>query len=690
MLTDPAFRTGASVDKRGGKGKGAARLARKARPDATSPDAGEADAGAAERWARARGLAGPSSSSSEPSSASDSDSDSGAGAPAATSDLDSGPDDATLAAEYGVGALAANPDERVPTAESATPRLALVDLDWDRTRAVDVLAVLRSFAPASGRVERVRVYPSDYGLARMADEDARGPAPLRAAAVAAAADRAAGREAKHGGDSDDDAPGPSSSSSDGGEPDAARLRAYERSRLRYYYAIVDCDTAATAERVAAECDGSEFLRTGATIDCRFVADGDDFSARTVRDVATVVPADYAPPDEVPLATQFTKPTTGWDADDGGRRRALARAAAKATSADALRDDDFRAYLGSDDSSSGGEDGGEGDGAAAAARYRALLAGASPDTARAGGKDWAAGGAPPKRGGDLSVTFAGGLDALSARLAAKKEASSSTKGSRTVWDNYLAARADKRAARKAAARGGGSSDDDADGAGVPAAPPRATGAEDPFDDPFFADDGADVGAAAAVGESGGEEEKKGGKAARKAARKGAPAPPATAADAADTARLELLAMDDAALRAGAVVVAADGDAAAPAQPPLKPTRKARARARAAVKAAGRADSDDDGAPGFEADLGDSRFAGLLSDPAFALDPTDPAAKRGGDLAARVTAAKKQRVQAAREGGEAGAAPAPVPAGAAALVASLKRKAAAAGGRSGSRRAPANED
>jgi hypothetical protein len=58
-------------------------------------------------------------------------------------------------------------------------RLAIVDLDWDNVRAVDILAALRSFLPrraaASSPIARVTVYPSDYGLQRMAEEAAVGP-----------------------------------------------------------------------------------------------------------------------------------------------------------------------------------------------------------------------------------------------------------------------------------------------------------------------------------------------------------------------------------------------------------------------------------------------------------------------------------------------------------------------------------
>jgi hypothetical protein len=53
--------------------------------------------------------------------------------------------------------------------------LALVDLDWDKLRAVDIVAALRSFLPAGGSIKRVTVYPSDYGRQRMQQEAAQGP-----------------------------------------------------------------------------------------------------------------------------------------------------------------------------------------------------------------------------------------------------------------------------------------------------------------------------------------------------------------------------------------------------------------------------------------------------------------------------------------------------------------------------------
>ena len=51
-----------------------------------------------------------------------------------------------------------------------------------------------------------------------------------------------------------------------------KLQLYERSRLRYYYAIVDCADVATAAHLYDECDGLEFLRSACKFDLRFVPD----------------------------------------------------------------------------------------------------------------------------------------------------------------------------------------------------------------------------------------------------------------------------------------------------------------------------------------------------------------------------------------------------------------------------------
>lgn len=64
----------------------------------------------------------------------------------------------------------------------------------------------------------------------------------------------------------------SSSDDSGNEVDQRRLQLYERSRLRYYYAVVECQDVRTAAHLYAECDGIEFLRSACKLDMRFVPD----------------------------------------------------------------------------------------------------------------------------------------------------------------------------------------------------------------------------------------------------------------------------------------------------------------------------------------------------------------------------------------------------------------------------------
>ena len=242
MFKDDAFQAGSALDKRGrqvksqNRRKDLASLYQVETPEDEAARAAEL-AEADERWARMRGigLAEDSSSSSEEEEEEEAVDE--PGSPASSASPTEDEEDRRAREVFGVGALAANPREQVALVPDATRRLAAVDLDWTHVTAVDILAVLRSFLPASGRIERVTVYPSDYGLQRMAEEASAGPRGLWGAE---------GQADEEGADSD---------------TERRRRRAYELSRLRYYYAVIECDNAATASKIYDECDGMEFLKS---------------------------------------------------------------------------------------------------------------------------------------------------------------------------------------------------------------------------------------------------------------------------------------------------------------------------------------------------------------------------------------------------------------------------------------------
>ena len=70
--------------------------------------------------------------------------------------------------------VASDSDEEVPTGDSSA-RLAVMHCDWEHMKAEDILVVLQSFCPGGGKVKAVTVYPSDFGLEQMSQEEQHGP-----------------------------------------------------------------------------------------------------------------------------------------------------------------------------------------------------------------------------------------------------------------------------------------------------------------------------------------------------------------------------------------------------------------------------------------------------------------------------------------------------------------------------------
>jgi hypothetical protein len=168
-----------------------------------------------------------------------------------------------------------------------TRRIAVVNLDWDHLKPIDIYKVFSSVLtvpihqpqppqPPStatdtkhnktgrpnqrleGRVERVQVYKSQFGKERMKREDEEGPPPeIFKTSVRVSHE-----------DEDEDEDEGLVEVDNGAEFDDQALRQYQLDRLRYYYAIVSLDSAITAQHVFAEIDGTEFERTANIFDLR--------------------------------------------------------------------------------------------------------------------------------------------------------------------------------------------------------------------------------------------------------------------------------------------------------------------------------------------------------------------------------------------------------------------------------------
>ncbi|XP_055636779.1 ESF1 homolog [Toxorhynchites rutilus septentrionalis] len=144
--------------------------------------------------------------------------------------------------------------------DETTRRLALCNVDWDRIRAVDIMAMLSSFLPRGATILSVTIYPSEFGKQRMKEEEQSGPQELT------------GQNPVDSDDSDDD----EMDEDEKKQRQVERLREYQLNRLKYYYAVIVCDSIETADKLYKECDGVEYESTANKIDLRFVPDDMDF------------------------------------------------------------------------------------------------------------------------------------------------------------------------------------------------------------------------------------------------------------------------------------------------------------------------------------------------------------------------------------------------------------------------------
>jgi hypothetical protein len=491
--------------------------------------------------------------------------------------------------------------------------------------------LLASFVPAGGQVLAVSVYPSQFGQERMALEATHEPAlssapePVERAAVEAVEARGkAGRKRER--------------ERQAADYDEQALREYELSKLRYYYAVAEFDSARSAEAVLGECAGAEVEASSMVVECRYVPDEMDFveEAALLRDRATEAPPNYAAPAFATKALQQSKVQLTWDAEDSSRTRVLRRDFSTGKGKEQLREDDFKAYLASssDDDDDDDADGGAG-GRQRQAAYAKLLGHARAEEAdeRGGGAKWAAAGkGKGPREGDVEITF---LPQLEHDLAA---GGARARADETVWETRQRQRREKRLQAKAERKGGGAVGAAAAGAGAAADFDHyddddeggdGMAAEIAGDDFFKRETSDDEGGDADGGRKGkGAKGAKGAKGKGKGKGKRAEAeqtPAELAAAAKRKAELELLMLGGDGGHGGGGFDLSNGEerhydlkALLKQAKGSKPKRGKAKRARGGVDA-------DDGAEqlggDFAVDTVDPRFAALRESAEFALDPTD---------------------------------------------------------------------
>ncbi|BGP26426.1 pre-rRNA-processing protein ESF1 [Rhodotorula toruloides] len=625
----------------------------------------------------------------------------------------------------------------------ATRRIALVNLDWDHLRASDLYRVLASclsftaFAPqlpeksfskkgknkadgddvddvklsaklsiAPGRLLNLRIYPSQFGRERMEREAVEGPPVDVLRSKGAETDeedegvlKLGGKKGKGKGkrrkDEDDEFTERDlvDEQLQEGEDDydTEALRKYQLERLRYYYAIATFDSAATAQHVYHQINGTEFERTANMFDLQFVPDETSFDDDPVHDEATessvlAEGSSYAGLDFQTDALRHSKVKLTWDADDPHRKTkiqtylnaALDRSKQKGSMKGKSRvaDDDIAQYLAS--SSEEDEEEGEGEEAhddffefpeeegaeeekddsvaekkskklSKRERLRSLLglSGEGGDSMDTTWQGEALGGKKKRSGadGEMQITFA---PALSERSAKQLDLVPDEKPE-TSLERYKRKEKErkerKKAERKARTEGRLDSDEEEHGG---AADFQPQGDDKGFDDDFFADDGEDPFAKFDAGaEDSGDEidvSKKGRKNAAKLSKKErrAQREAEEKANVEEQAQLALfIGSDDEDDVLGDDAAGESGrhfDMRQILKAEKNKGKKRKVKGKKGKKPGDETETINDN---FKLDLGDERFKSLHEDFDFAIDPSNPRFQKSRNMEALLAEGRKRR-------------------------------------------------
>ena len=230
-------------------------------------------------------------------------------------------------------------EENIPMGKE-TSRIAIQNIDWTNIHALDLFVLLNSFCKGNQKVLKVEIYPSEYGMKEMAKENKEGPDKeiFNSEAIV-----------KTGNDKEEEAEEEEEeeidSSNEGFDP--IELRKYELKKLKYYYAVVYCDSAETANLLYTECDGLEIERTQSFMDMRFIPDDLKEFPYPPKEVCDHMPAnkEYVQEFKPNSALQDTKVKLTWDQGDPKREDLLYRAFHK----EGFNEEDINELLVSSDS-----------------------------------------------------------------------------------------------------------------------------------------------------------------------------------------------------------------------------------------------------------------------------------------------------------------------------------------------------
>jgi hypothetical protein len=212
--------------------------------------------------------------------------------------------------------------------EALGNRLALNKMDWDTLSAVDLLALFGGLCSGDKVVHRVEIYPSLFGLERMKHDAIYGPpADIFDPGAEAASKRRKHKKRNDSSDSEEVDLGYEDESQDENAYNQTRLRKYEIEKMKYYYAVVYCNSPKTALHLYDEYNGFEFENTTMRLNLSLIPDDIKFT-QEIKDQAREVPTgyefDFNSQKKINRALGHSKVKLTWDQNDAKREAKLAK------------------------------------------------------------------------------------------------------------------------------------------------------------------------------------------------------------------------------------------------------------------------------------------------------------------------------------------------------------------------------
>lgn len=247
-------------------------------------------------------------------------------------------------------------EEGKPEEGDPSDSFAVVNMDWDNLRAVDLMATFLSFVPTGGSIKSISIYPSEFGKEQMQKEEVEGPPrelfKSKRKKVESDSDDSDSEIDINNKDDLEKAARKLYQEDDGEEDyDSKALRRYQLQRLRYYYAVVRCDSISTAKKIYDSCDGTEYESTANIFDLRYIPEGMEFDESESKDTCTKIPSNYKPNSTfVTDALQHSKVKLTWDETPKERLNVSTRQFSQKE----IDEMDFKAYLASDSDESDNE------------------------------------------------------------------------------------------------------------------------------------------------------------------------------------------------------------------------------------------------------------------------------------------------------------------------------------------------